>query len=141
VSIAGDSQPIGEGSVVYFHDLHLDTARRVSATPVFGDVYRYEVMGKSRPMIVLSEVERKGKGPKWYRVLRLSTKISENKRKLGYEKLGQILESDKESYFDTTPYWYPSNLVDGCEKKRIDRQGLDAIYKTVAMRVLAAWPA
>ena len=76
-------------------------------------------------MIVLSEVGCKGKGPKWYRVLRLSTKISENKRKLGYEKLGQILESDKESYFDTTPYWYPSNLVDGCEKKRIDRQGLD----------------
>ena len=33
MSIAGDSQPIGEGSVVYFHDLHLDTARRVSRHP------------------------------------------------------------------------------------------------------------
>ena len=129
-------QPLGEGDVIYFHDLHLDTARMVTQTPVYQRIHRFEVEGKSRPMLILYEIEigEKGKGVRWFRVLKLSTKFSETKRKLGYVYVGRIVDDDRDSYADKTPYCLPANLIDGRVKKRVDRAKLSGIYAEIGAK-------
>ncbi|MFI5456921.1 MAG: hypothetical protein ACHRXM_15860 [Isosphaerales bacterium] len=136
MSGAYGEQPLGEGDVVYFHDLQLDTARRVTQMPVYQDIHRFEVEGKSRPMLILSEIEitKKGKGVRLLQVLKLSTKFSETKRKLGYVKVGRIVDDDRDSYADKTPYWLPANLIDGRVKKREDRARLNGIYAEIGAK-------
>jgi hypothetical protein len=120
-----------EGDVVHFHCLHPDHARRVNKVPDEHGLYLYEVPGKPRPMLVLGEVGVDGRGVRWYRVLKLSTKVSDWKRKLGYVRLGAIVEEDRVSYADRTPYCYPSNLVDGSIINRVDRLTLKAIHDVI----------
>jgi hypothetical protein len=83
-------------------------------------------------MIVLDEIawgEGKNRS-KWFRVLKLSTKISDFKRRLGYKLIGPIL-GDKDSYYDITPYWFPANLMDGRVKCHLDRLRLGSIYAEI----------
>ncbi len=129
---------VREGDVIYFHDLHLETARRVSQAPIYQNIHRFEVEGKSRPVIIIDELETTGNrgGTKWLRVLRLSTKISDVKKKLGYIAIGPILDRDKVSYADSTPQRLPSNLIDGSVKKHIDRLDFGNIMRIVTNEVL-----
>jgi hypothetical protein len=132
VTSAQDQRPVREGDVIYFHDLHLETARRVSDTPVYQDRYAWEVEGKPRPMIVLYAIvhaEDKTKS-QWFRVLKLSTKISPFKRRLGFKEIGKIL-GNKQSYCEMTPYWFPAKLVDGRVKCHLDRLKLNSIYAEI----------
>jgi len=69
-------------------------------------------------------------GSKWFRVLKLSTKISDFKRRLGYKMIGPIL-GNKDSYYDITPYWLPANLMDGRVKCHLDRLKLGSIYAEI----------
>jgi hypothetical protein len=111
-------QPLAQpGDVFYFHDLYLDTAQRTKKHPDYQNTYEYKVHGKSRPMIVVDVVaEGEGTGRKrYFLVLKLSTKKSKFKERLGFRRVGPILD-ERVSYFDSTPYWLPENLIDGFSK-------------------------
>jgi hypothetical protein len=133
MTFAQDRQFPRDGDVIYFHDLHLDTAHTKSGTPVRAGVRVYEVEGKSRPMIVLYEIPNgeEGNRPRWFRVVKLSTKISDFKRKRGWMRVGVIL-GDKVSYADTTPYCFPANLIDGPVKHHLDRLEINLIYSLIS---------
>jgi hypothetical protein len=130
VNTPREGQTLRAGDVVYFCDFHLNTARSVSDKPVYANTYVYEVHGKPRPMLVLDEIGEDKSGTKFFRVLKLSTKTSEFKHKLGYRHIGPILD-DRASYADQTPYCLPENLVAGRVKKRIGRLLLAHVYKEI----------
>ena len=126
----GAGERLQAGDIVYFYDFHLGTARPVSNNPLYADIYVYEIHGKPRPMLVLDEIGEDKDGIRFYRVLKLSTKTSEFKKKLGYRDIGPILDP-RSSYADQTPYCLPENLVAGRVKKRIDRLSLAHVYKEI----------
>lgn len=130
MNTTGEGRRLQEGDVVYFCDLHLDTARRVSVRPIYRDFHVYEVRGKPRPMLILYEIGENEGRAKFFRVLKLSTKISEFKKKLGYRRIGPILDK-RDSYADRTPYCLPENSIEGCAEKRIDRLELMLLYRTI----------
>ena len=127
-----NQQALQPGDVVYFPDFHLETACRVSDIPLYQNIFRYEVHGKSRPMIVLYGIAQVDETTvsKWFRVLKLSTKISPFKERLGFKEIGKIL-GNKQSYCDMIPYWIPAKLTDGRVKCRLDRLRLGSIYAEI----------
>ena len=130
VKTSCESQDLQEGDVVYFGDLHLETARRVTDTPVHRDIHKYEVHGKARPMLILDAIGEDDDQVKFFRVLKLSTKISKFKRKIGYVNIGQILD-DRITYIDRDPHCLPANLIDGDVKKQMDRLFMMDIYRLI----------
>jgi hypothetical protein len=135
VTIDDGGQPLREGDVIYFHDLHLDSARRVSERPTCRNTYFYQVEGKPRPMIILDDIEENRDGVRWFRVVKLSTNISEWKRKRGYVWIGPIVDQGTQSYADRTPCWIPENLVAGVVKKRLNRMELTSICSIIGFKL------
>jgi hypothetical protein len=98
------------GDVVYCHNLHLDTAEVVRQGSGEDHLYVYRAKGKPRPLLIIRDF-----GPsnrvRWYDARKLSTKIDPFKQKLGYIRLGKILDPEKDSYLDTNPHLTPGNLI------------------------------
>jgi hypothetical protein len=130
VKFSGEAVTLGDGDIVDCDDLHLHTARRVNASPNCRGVHTFEVCGKPRPVIILYEIEGSAERVKVFRAVRLSTKISEHKKRLGYRRLGPILD-ERISYMDSTPCCLPANLVVGTVRKRIGRLELLHVYRII----------
>lgn len=128
-------QHLREGDVVYFHCLHLSSARRVSERPIYRDIHLYQAEGKPRPVLVLGEVAEDRDGVKWFHVLELSTKISETKRRLGFVRIGPFVDPLKDSYANCNPKCYPENLVGGGIVRQLNPIELSSVCAVTGLKL------
>lgn len=106
------SPPLSERDIAYCYCLHLNTA--TIKTPPNGKGHAiFEVEGKARPVVILSDDRRDEFGARWYRVARTTTKPHDKNGniKRGYKRIGTCVDPERVSYLFCYPEWYPANLV------------------------------
>lgn len=123
------SEKIKDGTVLYCHYMHLNSARFIRDMPEKGTKWKeWKVESKGRPVLVLFEDEKENFSYQSYWILKLTT-VKETAEKNGYFYVGYLFGRDKPSYARLRPEFYPDNLLDQGEKDKINPIVFDDILK------------
>lgn len=130
------------GMVVWGVHLHKDTVRFIKKHEHKVGHSRYEVEGKRRPVLVISQ-QAKARGRVWFTVLPITSKGLDEKgnTKLGYVAIGKAIEESTQSYVDLAAEYIPDNLIsnDGrsCDVvKELDPLTFSSIHKQLWTRAM-----
>jgi len=102
-----------EGDAAYFMHLHLHTVVIRGKHQYREGHWVLELEGKPRPMLIVRCLPKKERGRSWYVAVPITTKGLDEAGQLrkNHERIGNCLESSKESFILLEPQKYPDNLL------------------------------
>lgn len=137
-----------EGQIVYFVKLHLDTLKKerpLHLDPSEGKVkrpqrdklYVYTVVGKSRPMLVMTCLPKEY-GKFWFLVCPITSEgLDENKKlRENMQRMGNCIDPERDSFIETEPQKLPDNMIDAIEGTSPVKDPCNRMCVDNAMKVL-----
>ena len=130
--------------VAYFVKLHLDTvnpSEKVSSGQ--NGEFRYQIMGKPRPMLVLSRLDQVERGRAWFLAAALTSKGHDPRGmpRPNYEPIGRSVFPDRDSFIVLCPQRIPENLLDAGGRRSAvvkphDRLASQNVFRIIAHKLL-----